>query len=114
MATKTIFVVTDDLDHSQDNVGTYRFAPEGVEYEIGLSAHNLVRMREAFAPYVEAGRRLPKQSLTRRGSGTRDGCSVNAGLREFWSTHEERQGLPPHRSYGPIPREVRDAYRNAH
>lgn len=113
MATRTISVVTDDLDHSQDNVGTYRFALEGVEYEIDLSAHNLARMREAFAPYVEAGRRLPKQPLTRRGSGTRDGRSVNAQLRTFWATHEERLNLPPHRSYGPIPREVRDAYRNA-
>ncbi|MEU5554273.1 Lsr2 family protein [Micromonospora sp. NPDC047793] len=114
MATRTIFVVTDDLDHSQDNVGTYRFALEGVEYEIDLSAHNLARMREVFAPYIEAGRRLPKQPPARRGSGTRDSRSVNAQLRAFWATNEERMGLPPHRSHGLIPREVRDAYRDAH
>ncbi|MFI6163057.1 Lsr2 family protein [Micromonospora haikouensis] len=113
MATRTITVVTDDLDHSQDNVGTYRFALEGVEYEIDLSAHNLVRMRKAFAPFIEAGRRLPKRPSRRRGPGPRDGRSVNAQLREFWATNEKRLGLPPHRSHGPIPREVRDAYRDA-
>lgn len=114
MATRTIIVVTDDLDHSRDNVGTYRFTFEGVEYEIDLSPHNLAQMREAFAPFIEAGRRLPKRPFTRRGPLSRDDRSGNAEVREFWAIHQERLGLPPHRSNGPIPREVRDAYRNAH
>jgi hypothetical protein len=115
MATKTIFVVTDDMDHSTDNVGTYRFALEGVEYEIDLSAHNLARMREAFAPYITAGRRLPQRTAGRRsGPGTRYGRSVDAKVRDFWATHQQRLELPPHRSHGPIPRTVRDAYRAAH
>ena len=115
MATKTIFVVTDDMDRSTDNVGTFRFALEGVEYEIDLAPHNLARMREAFAPYIAAGRRLPKRpSGRRRGPGTRDGRSADAEVHDFWAIHQQRLGLPPHRSQGPIPREVRDAYRAAH
>lgn len=68
MATKTIVLVTDDMDHSTDNVGTYRFALEGVEYEIDLAPHNLARIREALAPYIAAGRRLPKRTSARRRS----------------------------------------------
>lgn len=111
MASKTTVVVTDDMDHSTDNVGSYRFALEGVEYEIDLSPHNLERMREAFAPYIAAGRRLPKRTNRRRGPGTRR-RSADAEVRRFWSTHQQ-VGLPPYRSHGPIPRTVRDAYRDS-
>ncbi|WP_428962230.1 histone-like nucleoid-structuring protein Lsr2 [Micromonospora fluostatini] len=115
MAIETIFVVTDDLDRSTDNVGTHRFALDGVEYEIDLAPHNLARMRDAFAPYIAAGRRLPKRpTARRRGPGARDGRSGDAEVRDFWATHQQRLGLPPHRSHGPIPRDVRDAYRAAH
>ncbi|MBF9134718.1 Lsr2 family protein [Plantactinospora sp. S1510] len=115
MATKVIFVVTDDMDHSRDNVVTVRFALEGLEYEIDLAPHNLQRMRDAFGPYTEAGRRLPKHPAARqRNSGTRGGRSADAKVRDFWATHQRRLGLPPHRSRGPIPPKVREAYAAAH
>ncbi|MEU8048440.1 histone-like nucleoid-structuring protein Lsr2 [Micromonospora haikouensis] len=111
MATRTSVVVTDDLDHSTDNVGTYRFALDGVEYEIYLAAHNLARLREALAPYVAAGRRLPKRPSARRAP---DGHSAHAEVRDFWAAHQQRLGLPPYRRHGPIPQTVRDAHRDNH
>ncbi|RKF22818.1 histone-like nucleoid-structuring protein Lsr2 [Micromonospora globbae] len=82
MATKTVVVVTDDIDHSTDNVGTHRFALDGVEYEIDLSPQNLQRMREALAPYVAAGRRVAKRPAgRRRRPGTRAGRSPDTGVR---------------------------------
>ncbi|MFC8845822.1 MULTISPECIES: Lsr2 family protein [unclassified Micromonospora] len=111
MATRTTVVVTDDLDHSIDNVGTYRFALDGVEYEIDLAAHNLARLREALAPYVAAGRRLPKRPAARRAPDCR---SAHGEVREFWAAHQQRLGLPPYRRHGPIPQTVRDAHRDNH
>ncbi|GGM28783.1 hypothetical protein GCM10011608_11940 [Micromonospora sonchi] len=113
MATTMTVVVTDDLDHSTDNVGTYRFALDGVVYEIDLAPHNLARLREALAPYNAAGRRLPKRAAT-RSSGVRDSRRAAAEVRDFWATHQKQLGLPSHRSHGPIPHTVRAAYRAAH
>ncbi|MGC4885744.1 histone-like nucleoid-structuring protein Lsr2 [Micromonospora sp. DT227] len=70
MATKTIVVVTDDLDHSSDNVTTHHLALDGVAYEIDLGPDNLRRLREALAPYLSAGRRTGKGTST-RSKGTR-------------------------------------------
>ncbi|MEU7171503.1 MULTISPECIES: histone-like nucleoid-structuring protein Lsr2 [Micromonospora] len=90
MATRTIVVVTDDLDHSTDNVRTYRFALDGVEYEIDLSPSNQQRMREALAPYVAAGRRLPRPTARRRGPATRAGRPADA--HQGKATHEQQTG----------------------
>ncbi|WBB78566.1 Lsr2 family protein [Micromonospora sp. WMMD882] len=114
MATTMTVVVTDDLDHSTDNVGTYRFALDGVVYEIDLAPHNLARLREALAPYVAAGRRLPKRAAATRSSGVRGSRRADAEVRDFWATHQKQIGLPPHRGHGPIPPTVRAAYRAAH
>ncbi|MEU8332184.1 histone-like nucleoid-structuring protein Lsr2 [Micromonospora arborensis] len=109
MSIKTIVVVTEDLDHSTEDVRTYRFAFDGVEYEIDLAPHNLQRLRDT---YLAAARRLPK-----RPAGQRRGPSVPTGLpaevRAFWATHEQPLHLPPRRRHGPIRAEVYDAYRTA-
>ncbi|MDG4795049.1 Lsr2 family protein [Micromonospora sp. WMMD1082] len=65
MATKTIVVISDDIDHSTDDVHTLRFVLDGVEYEIDLAPHNLATMRKNLAPYVAAGRRLGKHTAAR-------------------------------------------------
>lgn len=114
MATTMTIVVTDDMDHSKDNVATYRLSLEGVEYEIDLAPHNLARLGEALAPYIAAGRRLRKPTAARRGPGARDSRRAAAEVRGFWAAHQQQMGLPPHRSHGPIPHTVRDAYRAAH
>ncbi|MDG4760365.1 Lsr2 family protein [Micromonospora sp. WMMD710] len=112
MATKTVVVLTDDLDHSTEDVSTHRLAFNDVEYEIDLAPHNLQRLREALSPYVEAARRQPKRPTSqRRGPSPRAGYP--ADVRAFWETNEKPLQLPPHRRHGPIPPAVYDAYRTA-
>ncbi|MEV6370116.1 Lsr2 family protein [Micromonospora musae] len=114
MATQTVVLLTDDLDHSTDNVDSHRFALDGVEYEIDLSGQNAARLREALAPYVAAGRRLPKRRAARRpGADGRIGRAGDAAVRAFWAGRGRQVNLPPYRSHGPIPSAVRDAYRAA-
>jgi hypothetical protein len=60
MAKKTITILTDDLDGEELPAGSRstRFALDGVEYEIDLSAANARALADALAPYVSAGRRV--------------------------------------------------------
>ncbi|WP_433388664.1 histone-like nucleoid-structuring protein Lsr2 [Micromonospora sp. KLBMP9576] len=113
MASRTIVVVTDDLDHSTDNVRTYRFALDGVEYEIDLSPSNQQRMREALAPYVAAGRRLPRPTARRRGPATRAGGLADADARKGRATPEQGLALPRHGRPGSMPHEARAAHQDA-
>src|SRR5258708_2553424 len=59
MASIVSVVVSDDLDGS-DNAETVSFGIDGVSYEIDLNAKNRGRLDKALAPYVKAGRRLPR------------------------------------------------------
>lgn len=71
MAKKTITILIDDLDGEELPAGTRttRFALDGVEYEIDLSAENARGLSEALAPYIAAGRRVG--SSPRSGSAAR-------------------------------------------
>jgi hypothetical protein len=115
MATEVHYTIVDDLDHSTDRVGTYRFALEGVDYEIDLSEANLGRLRAALAPFIAAGRRLPKAAPKgRRATTGRTSGTSSAGIRDWWSRHWRELGLPEPRTRGAIPAAVRDAHRAAH
>ena len=57
MAQKVQTVFIDDLDGTEAN-GTVRFSLDGTEYEIDLNADHTRALREALAPYVDAGRRV--------------------------------------------------------
>lgn len=111
MATHVQYTVVDDLDASTDNIGTYRFALEGVEYEIDLSPHNLDQLRDALAPFITAGRRLPKRNSTaRRNTSTPAGPDARP-VRRWWAAADQhRRDLPPYRPNGPIPSQVHGAY----
>ncbi|MGC9668475.1 histone-like nucleoid-structuring protein Lsr2 [Planosporangium sp. 12N6] len=112
MVTRIQQIVVDDLDASTDGVGTYRFALEGVEYEIDLSELNLQRLRAALAPFTVAGRRLPRHKpATRRRATTKNPDAQR--VRAWWADNAERLDLPPHRANGPVPTRVADAYRQA-
>ncbi len=111
MATRVQYIVIDDLDASTDGVGTYRFALDGVEYEIDLSQPNWQRLRDALAPFIRAGRRLPKTKPASRRTG--DHRSSARHVRAWWADNAGQHGLPPHRPYGPIPTRVYDAHRRA-
>lgn len=57
MATRMTSVIYDDLDGSAEEVGTYRFAFNGVQYEIDVSRSNFDRMAATFQPFIAAARR---------------------------------------------------------
>jgi Lsr2 len=57
MAQKVQTVFIDDLDGTEAD-GTVRFSLDGTEYEIDLNADHTQALREALAPYVDAGRRV--------------------------------------------------------
>lgn len=61
MAQKVRTLYVDDLDGS-DAEGTVRFSLDGAHYEIELSAAHATELRNALAPYVEAGRKIPRRA----------------------------------------------------
>lgn len=113
MATRIQRTVVDDLDASTDGVGTYRFALEGVDYEIDLSEANLQRLRAALAPFTSAGRRLPKHKPATRRTSPTGPTAATKRVRRWWADNPQRDDLPPFRANGPIPTQVYDAYRTA-
>lgn len=57
MAKKQITQLIDDLDGSiLDDGTTVQFSLEGRAYEIDLSGGNAQKLRDAFEPYITAGR----------------------------------------------------------
>ncbi|QGH78540.1 Lsr2-like DNA bridging protein [Microbacterium phage Kaijohn] len=69
MATRTIELLTDDLDGSEDDVATITFAHDGAAWEIDLNAEHRAELFTALWPYMEAGR--PVKRPRRRRSGSR-------------------------------------------
>ena len=60
VARKVIRQLVDDIDGSVLEPGegeTVLFALEGKSYEIDLNDSDAAALREAFAPFIEAGRR---------------------------------------------------------
>ena len=110
MVTRIQRIVEDDLDRSTEQVGTYRFALEGTEYEIDLAEPNLERLRAALRPFIAAGRRLPKSSAGR--TGRAPAAKADPGIRQWWREHQVDLGLPEYNARGAIPNQVKDAFRD--
>jgi hypothetical protein len=110
VATRITRTVVDDFDASDTAVGTYRFALEDLTYEIDLSQANLQRLRDALAPFMTAGRRLPKNQTVRAAARTRATSDVVKRMRRWWAANQHRDDLPEYRSNGRIPQRVADAY----
>lgn len=58
MAKKTIVEYIDDLDGTTTAVESIKFAIDGVQYEIDLSGKNAGKLRDALAPFIEAGTKV--------------------------------------------------------
>ena len=108
MAQRVQVVLEDDIDGGTA-AETVTFGLDGVTYEIDLNDDNVAAMRDAFAPYVSAGRRV----AGRRSSGTSSRGSSNKGeltkIRE-WARANGHQVS----DRGRISQAVRDAYAKAH
>src|SRR6266567_4668661 len=70
MARKVSVVTTDDLDGSPD-AGTVSFGLDGVSYEIDLVPANRIRLADAVAPYIAAGRKVSRGPPWARASAGR-------------------------------------------
>ncbi len=71
MAQKIQTLFIDDIDGSEAE-GTVRFALEGAEYEIDLSAEHARALRDALAPLVAAARRAGGSARPPTRSGHRE------------------------------------------
>jgi hypothetical protein len=65
MAKRTIVELVDDIDESSADE-TVAFGLDGISYEIDLSKRNAAGLRNAFAKYVSAGRRMGRRSRPAR------------------------------------------------
>jgi nucleoid-associated protein Lsr2 len=70
MSKNVSVIVTDDLDGSE-NAETVSFGFGGVTYEIDLAKKNRAKLEKALAPFIEAGRRVPRGGGRRRAGGSR-------------------------------------------
>lgn len=105
---KQITQLVDDLDGSVIEQGgeTIRFSLEGRSYEIDLSAANAERMRDAFAPYIRAGRGVGGSGRSGR-SRSRGGSDL-AAIRAWAQQNGYEVG-----DRGRIAAPVREAYERA-
>ena len=68
MATRTIELMSDDLDGSEGDVETVEFSLAGTSWEIDLSADNRAQLDQLLQPYINAGRRVKRPRRRRSGS----------------------------------------------
>jgi len=85
MSKNVSVIVTDDLDGS-GNAETVSFGFDGVTYEIDLAKKNRAKLEKALAPYIEAGRRVPRGG--RRAGGRSGGASADRSAVRAWAKAE--------------------------
>jgi hypothetical protein len=93
MAKETITRLIDDLDNG-DADETVRFALDGAEYEIDLSAKNATKLRQLLDPYVEAGTRVGRSGRVspprRRGVSQPVDRAQNRAIREWARSRKKK------------------------
>ena len=110
MAQKVQVVLVDDVDGGSADE-TVAFALDGVTYEIDLTKKNAARLRDSFAPWVGAARKVsgPRGRRTagrgRAGRGGSDASAIRAWAKESGVAVSER---------GRVSAEVRAQYEAAH
>jgi hypothetical protein len=112
VATRITRTVVDDFDGT-DAAGTYRFALEDTTFEIDLSETNLARLRDALAPFMAAGRRLPKNQNGRPAARTSATSDAVKRMRRWWADNQHRDDVPEYRASGRIPQQIAAAYQQA-
>jgi hypothetical protein len=118
MARRIVHQLVDDLDGTILEVGegeTVLFSLDGVAYEIDLTAGNAAALRDALAPYVDAGRSVSSRGAggsasaggarKRRRSGQQDYSAVREWAKKNGHQVSER---------GRVPASVLEAYEAAH
>jgi hypothetical protein len=108
MARKVQVLLEDDIDGTP-GAETVVFSLDGKAYEIDLSENNAEKLREAFAPWIGAGRRVstPAATETRRRPARRS--EDTADIRR-WAAEN---GIPVS-TRGRISADLRARYEAAH
>ncbi|CDR08099.1 histone-like nucleoid-structuring protein Lsr2 [Streptomyces iranensis] len=101
MAQRVVVTLSDDLEGGEAEE-TVTFGLDGRLYEIDLSSANASKLRDALAPYVEAGRKRARSGKTyRRTAVAPDPAAVRA-----WARSNGME-VPPR---GRIPKKVYEAF----
>ncbi|WEK60452.1 MAG: Lsr2 family protein [Candidatus Microbacterium colombiense] len=114
MARRIVHQLVDDIDGSVLEVGegeTVHFSLNGASYEIDLNSAHAAELREAFEPYISAGRRAGSSGASRSTpSRKRPGRNPEVAAIRAWA-NENGHKLSER---GRIPAQVVDAYNAAH
>jgi hypothetical protein len=107
VARRVQVTLEDDIDGGEA-VETVSFALDGRAYEIDLNSANAAALREAFAPWIAAGRRTGGRAQEGRPRAARR--SQDSGDIRRWA---EENGIPVS-SRGRISADLRARYEAAH
>jgi hypothetical protein len=117
MARKVQVILSDDLDENLPADETVSFSLDGTSYEIDLADKNAKELRDTFARYVSAARKVGRGSRGASGAGrsraTGGGGRMDreqAGAIRDWARKNGHQVS----DRGRIPASVVEAYEGAH
>jgi hypothetical protein len=110
MAKQVIHKLVDDLDGG-DAAETVKFALDGVQYEIDLSASNADRLRAIFDPYTAAGAKAGRGAVQVGGRAARGrgSATVDREQNKMIRTWAKKEGRDIS-DRGRIPQEIIDEY----
>ncbi len=113
MAQRVLVLLEDDIDNSEATQ-TVRFGVDGVDHEIDLNDHHAAQLRDAFATWVAAARKL---STTRpaHGSNSKNRASATPIDPEQSTAMRDwgRSAGYTLSDRGRVPQTVQDAYHQA-
>lgn len=119
MARKVQVILSDDLDDDTPADETVTFSLDGTTYEIDLSEKNAGEMRDVFAKYVDAARKVSSRGTRASGAGRSKATGGGGGGRmdreqagaiRDWARKNGHEVS----DRGRIPGTVVDAYEAAH
>lgn len=108
MARRVQVVFEDDID-GQEAQETLSFALDGRAYEIDLSGANAAKLRDVFAPWIAAGRRVGASSSTKSAPRRRSRSGESGEIRR-WAAENGIEVSPR----GRVSSAVRAKYEAAH
>ena len=115
MALVTRTYKTDDLDGSESDVNSVRFALDKVSYEIDLSPANEARLRDKLAKFVDAATQVKNNPATRPGrkpaatASSRPDKEQTQAIREWARTNGHQVS-----ARGRISAAIQEAFNAAH
>ncbi len=89
MATRTISMIVDDITGKELKAGageTITFAIDNVQYELDVDKKTAHKIRDAFAPYIQAGRKVGRVQASRTMRHTSTGVDP-ASVRAWAKAH---------------------------